>query len=119
MPTQPVMVANILNGKETNYGFQGDEYLEIRFTAPGARILVVDDITSNIDVVTGLLAPYKMNIDRAAGGIEAIELVKKYAYDMILMDHMMPGMDGIEACAVIRPWEKEKPEPSKETPVIA
>jgi signal transduction histidine kinase/CheY-like chemotaxis protein len=102
MPTQPVMVANILNGKETSVGFQDTEFLNIRFTAPEARILVVDDIASNINVVSGLLAPYKMTIDAAGGGLESIEMVKKQQYDLVLMDHMMPGMDGIEATAVIR-----------------
>ncbi|MDR1099048.1 MAG: response regulator, partial [Treponema sp.] len=108
MPTQPVMVANILNGKNTNVGFQDAEFLNIRFTAPEARILVVDDIASNIDVVSGLLAPYKMIIDKADSGFESIEKVKKHPYDMVLMDHMMPGMDGIEAAAAIRAWEESR-----------
>ncbi|MDR1059117.1 MAG: response regulator [Treponema sp.] len=108
MPTQPVMVANILNGKRTDFGFQDTEFLDIRFTAPEARILVVDDIASNIDVVSGLLAPYKMIIDRAGSGPESIEMVKKQRYDLVLMDHMMPGMDGIEAAAAIRKWEESR-----------
>jgi CheY-like chemotaxis protein len=112
MPTQPVMIANVLNGKESRLGFQNTDFQEIRFIAPEARILVVDDIASNIDVATGLLAPYKMAIDRASGGTEAIEMVKKHSYDMVLMDHMMPGMDGIEATALIRAWEKEQQNPA-------
>jgi signal transduction histidine kinase/DNA-binding response OmpR family regulator/HPt (histidine-containing phosphotransfer) domain-containing protein len=107
MPTQPVMVANILNGKNSNLGFQDTEFLNVRFTAPDARILVVDDIASNIDVVSGLLAPYKMTIDRADSGAESVEMVKRQRYDLVLMDHMMPGMDGIEATAAIRAWEAE------------
>ncbi|MDR0718332.1 MAG: response regulator, partial [Treponema sp.] len=102
MPTQPVMVANILNGKNTDFGFQNTEFIDIRFTAPKAHILVVDDIASNIDVVSGLLAPYKMVIDKAGSGPESIEMAKKRRYDLVLMDHMMPGMDGIEAAALIR-----------------
>jgi signal transduction histidine kinase/CheY-like chemotaxis protein len=117
MPTQPVMVADILNGKNTDFGFQDTEFLDIRFTAPEARILVVDDIASNIDVVSGLLAPYKMVIDKAGGGLESIEMVKKRRYDLVLMDHMMPGMDGIEAAAAIRAWEETEGE--KKVPVIA
>jgi CheY-like chemotaxis protein len=108
MPTQPIMAANILNGKNTNFGFQDAQFLDIRFTAPEARILVVDDIASNIDVVSGLLAPYKMIVDPAESGLESIEMVKKQRYDLVLMDHMMPGMDGIEAVAAIRKWEEEQ-----------
>ncbi|MDR2434219.1 MAG: response regulator [Treponema sp.] len=117
MPTQPVMVANILNGKNTDFGFQDTEFLDIQFTAPEARILVVDDIASNIDVVSGLLAPYKMIIDKAGGGAESIETAKKQRYDLILMDHMMPGMDGIEATALIRAWEESQGR--EKVPVIA
>jgi CheY-like chemotaxis protein len=117
MPTQPVMVANILNGKNTNFGFQDAEFLDIRFTAPEARILVVDDIASNIDVVRGLLAPYKMILDKAESGLESIGMVKKQRYDLVLMDHMMPGMDGIEAAAAIRAWEAAQNE--KNVPIIA
>jgi signal transduction histidine kinase/CheY-like chemotaxis protein len=124
MPTQPVMVANILNGRTSDFGFQDTEFLDIRFTAPGARILVVDDIASNIDVVSGLLAPYKMEIDKAGSGFESIEMVKKRRYDLVLMDHMMPGMDGIEATAAIRAWEEEQqrkqsPEFPRRIPIIA
>jgi CheY-like chemotaxis protein len=117
MPTQPVMVANILNGKETVFGFQDAEFQDIRFTAPSARILIVDDITSNLDVVSGLLAPYKMTVDRADSGAESIRMAKKRRYDLVLMDHMMPGMDGIEATALIRADEKERNE--KNVPIIA
>jgi CheY-like chemotaxis protein len=117
MPTQPVMVANILNGTSTNAGFQDTEFLDIRFTAPEARILVVDDIASNIDVVSGLLAPYKMTIDAAGGGLESIEMVKRHRYDLVLMDHMMPDMDGIEAAAAIRSWEAAREE--KNVPILA
>jgi signal transduction histidine kinase/CheY-like chemotaxis protein len=108
MPTQPTMVANILNGKNTGFGFQDTEFLDIRFTAPEARVLVVDDIASNIDVVSGLLAPYKIIVDKAETGSESVEMVKRQKYDLVLMDHMMPGMDGIEAAAAIRAWEAGK-----------
>jgi signal transduction histidine kinase/CheY-like chemotaxis protein len=117
MPTQPVMVANILNGQTTGLGFQDTEFLNIRFTAPEARILTVDDIVSNIDVVSGLLAPYKMIVDKADNGVTAIEMIKKESYDLVLMDHMMPGMDGIEATEAIRAWEAEQHK--KPVPIIA
>jgi signal transduction histidine kinase/response regulator of citrate/malate metabolism len=117
MPTQPIMVANILNGKSTNFGFQYTEFLNIRFTAPEAHILAVDDIASNIEVVSGLLAPYKMTIDKAYGGFQAVEMAKERHYDLILMDHMMPGMDGLEAAASIQAWKAARNE--KSVPIIA
>jgi signal transduction histidine kinase/CheY-like chemotaxis protein len=74
----------------------------IRFTAPGARILIVDDVATNLKVASGLLAPYGAQIDVCGGGGEALALVRAHSYDLVLMDHMMPGMDGIEATERIR-----------------
>jgi signal transduction histidine kinase/CheY-like chemotaxis protein len=124
MPLQPVAVANILNGQSDDKGYHETESPGIRFTAPDARILVVDDIEINLDVAEGLLSPYGMSIDRAMGGLEALRLVQKNRYDFVLMDHMMPGMDGIETTAAIRAWEESqrKEKPGKfpgETPIIA
>jgi CheY-like chemotaxis protein len=69
-------------------------------------------------VAEGLLAPYRMELHTCTGGLEAIELVKRYTYDIIFMDHMMPGMDGIETTALIREWEKSR-NAAKEIPIIA
>ena len=66
------------------------------FTAPEARILVVDDIKINITVIRGLLKKTGVQIDEALSGPESIEKVENNYYDLILMDHMMPQMDGIE-----------------------
>jgi signal transduction histidine kinase/HPt (histidine-containing phosphotransfer) domain-containing protein/AmiR/NasT family two-component response regulator len=74
----------------------------VQFTAPDARLMIVDDISSNLLVAEGLLAPYKMIVDCCTGGAEAIGLAQKNYYDLIFMDHLMPGMDGIEATAKIR-----------------
>jgi CheY-like chemotaxis protein len=67
---------------------------------------VVDDIGANLTVAEGLLSPYQMIIDCCKGGREAIELAEANTYDIIFMDHMMPGMDGIEAAAAIRAREQ-------------
>jgi signal transduction histidine kinase/FixJ family two-component response regulator/HPt (histidine-containing phosphotransfer) domain-containing protein len=107
MPLQPVAVANILNGQRSDTGYHGIETPGVRFIAPEARILIVDDIETNLNVAEGLLAPYKMRIDRASGGLEAVHLARENRYDLILMDHMMPGMDGIEAAETIRDWERD------------
>jgi signal transduction histidine kinase/CheY-like chemotaxis protein/HPt (histidine-containing phosphotransfer) domain-containing protein len=101
MPAHSISIANILNGVEELRGYSEDDS-SLRFTAPGARVLVVDDIKTNLDVAEGLLAPYAMQVDSCLTGEEAVELVQKNSYDLILMDHMMPGMDGIEAAKAIR-----------------
>ena len=69
---------------------------------PDAKILVVDDNRVNVAVAVGLLKPYKMHVDSALSGAEAIEMVKKKDYDIIFMDHMMPDMDGIDTTHAIR-----------------
>jgi CheY-like chemotaxis protein len=65
-------------------------------------VLVVDDIKTNLDVAEGLLAPYAMRVDSCLNGEEALKLVQENRYDLVLMDHMMPGMDGIETTRAIR-----------------
>ena len=69
-----------------------------------ARVLVVDDMQTNLDVASGLLRKYKMNVDCVLSGKEAIARIEaaKPAYDAVFMDHMMPEMDGIEATRHIR-----------------
>jgi signal transduction histidine kinase/DNA-binding response OmpR family regulator len=74
------------------------EYLSLG----GVNVLVVDDNTANLQVARGLLAPYGLSVDTAASGQEAIEKVHRNNYDMIFMDHMMPGMDGVETAATLR-----------------
>ena len=66
------------------------------------KVLVVDDSKVNILVATGLLKRYKMHIDTALSGMEAIEMVKENDYDIVFMDHMMPEMDGVETMLKIR-----------------
>ncbi|MCL2387264.1 MAG: ATP-binding protein [Defluviitaleaceae bacterium] len=70
---------------------------------PYGRVLVVDDVESNLFVAKGFLMPYKIAIDTAESGILAIEKVKAgEVYDIIFMDHMMPDMDGVETTKVLR-----------------
>ncbi|GHV39153.1 hypothetical protein AGMMS49546_10730 [Spirochaetia bacterium] len=96
----------------------------IKFTAPGARLLVVDDIATNLTVAAGLMAPYRAAVETCLSGAEAVELVKRQEYDIIFMDHMMPEMDGIETTALIREWESKQQENKagnlrKQIPIIA
>ncbi len=67
-----------------------------RFQAPAARILVVDDVKLNIDVLKGLLKNTRVRVDAAYSGIECLGLVQKNSYDLIFMDHVMPEMDGVQ-----------------------
>jgi signal transduction histidine kinase/CheY-like chemotaxis protein/HPt (histidine-containing phosphotransfer) domain-containing protein len=113
LPMQSLSIANILNGKADNKGYFDitADPNAVQFTFPGARILVVDDISTNLKVAEGLLAPYRATVEICMGGLEAIELVKhraseKLDYDLIFMDHMMPEVDGMEATAGIREWEE-------------
>ena len=72
------------------------------FTAPDARILAVDDNQSNLTIVKLFLKRNAIVPDLCSSGEKAIELCKKNEYDLILMDHMMPEPDGIEALHIIR-----------------
>ncbi|MDR2103533.1 MAG: response regulator [Treponema sp.] len=113
MPAYAIPVANVLNGITTNEG--GKKNL-VRFTAPGARILIVDDIMTNLKVAQGLLMPYQMQVDITESGAGALELIKEHFYDIIFMDHMMPVMDGIEVTGIIRKMEGEY---FRQVPIIA
>jgi len=75
------------------------------FTAPEARILLVDDNMINQEVAVALLEPFEMQIDVASNGKEALEKVQSVKYDMVFMDHFMPVMDGVEATKQIRALE--------------
>ena len=87
-----------------------------KFTAPNAKILVVDDTVMNLTVVKGLLKQTKIQIDTAESGFEALELVKKNLYDIIFLDHRMPKMDGVET---LQEMQKLADNLNSETPVIS
>ena len=86
------------------------------FYAPSARVLVVDDNPVNIKILRGLLLHYEIDADTAQSGEEAVEKAKNNTYDLILMDHMMPGMNGEEALLAIREIPDED---RSQVPVIA
>ena len=113
MPLYAINLANVLNGVGELLDVAASD-ISIRFTAPKAKVLVVDDINTNLMVAEGLMAPYCMCIDLCESGEEALELVKTTAYDIVFMDHMMPGMNGIEATLAIR----ELPE-CQNLPIVA
>ncbi len=86
------------------------------FTAPGTRIMVVDDTPMNIQVIVGLLKHAGMDIDVAGSGRECIEKFGKAHYDLVFLDYRMPQMDGIETLAELH---KAYPEKAGSTPIIS
>ena len=75
---------------------------ELSISAPDARVLITDDNEFNLRVASGLLSLVDIQADTADSGLMAIELIKKNDYDIVFMDHMMPGMDGVETIREIK-----------------
>ncbi|GHU05513.1 hypothetical protein FACS1894205_5620 [Alphaproteobacteria bacterium] len=116
-PVHSISIATMLNNEFVNASSDGRAWTH-RFIAPTARVLLVDDISTNLLVAEGLMLPYKIHVDTCQSGADAIEMVKKNRYDVVFMDHMMPEMDGIEATTRIRTLE-ERDEYFKKLPIIA
>jgi len=86
-----------------NYIIHGQKEQIERDPMPYGKVLIVDDIETNIYIAAGLLKPYKLQIEIAMSGQEAIDKIKEGGiYDVIFMDHMMPEMDGLETVKRIR-----------------
>jgi PAS domain S-box-containing protein len=114
-------------GKETAENLRTFRYTDRKKQAQGklvradlrdARVLVVDDFLTNLDVAAGMLRKYKMQVDCITNGQEAVDRIAagRPVYDAIFMDHMMPGMDGVEATQAIRAIGTEYAE---KIPIIA
>jgi len=87
---------------------EGREALRVdAYIAPEARILIVDDNKVNQQIITGLLRQHQLQIDAASSGMECLKLLEDNRYHLIFMDHMMPGMDGIEVLKAIRAKDEE------------
>ena len=92
------------------------EYEKQVLCAPKANILVVDDVEMNLKVVRGYLKQTKAKVDLAHSGAECLNMVSSKKYDLILLDHMMPEMDGIETLRFMKQSEENL---NDKTPVIA
>ncbi len=86
------------------------------FRAPDAQVLVVDDTKLNLTVAKGLLKQTQIAVDTAESGLETLELIQKKHYDVIFIDHRMPGMDGIETLHAMQALEASR---NKGVPCIA
>ncbi len=113
-PLSSLTIAMALNNEEIRIT-RDDRAAQFDYTAPDAKVLIVDDNEINLNIAEGLLEPLKMQITRALGGKEAIDLISTCKFDLILMDHMMPEIDGIETTRIIRRLHKEY----DEVPIIA
>ncbi len=83
-----------------------------KFIAPQAKILAVDDNRVNITVARGLLKRLKVQFDSAMSGQECLDKINRMHYDIILLDHMMPGMDGVDTLHQMQKMECFIQEPS-------
>ena len=93
-----------------------NQVVESLFTAPDASVLVVDDNRMNLNLMKALIKRTKMQIEIASSGMECLELTRRKKFDIILMDHMMPGMDGVETLKALR---AEANNGNKNTTVVA
>jgi PAS domain S-box-containing protein len=94
-------------GNISDYSERRTEEFHVTFTAPEASVLIVDDFPSNLLVARGALTPYQMKLFTCESGYEALKLVQEHQFDLVLMDHMMPDMDGVEATCAIRALPEE------------
>ena len=99
-------IVDVLNGTKENIAEDHD--FDKKADLSGLHVLVVDDEPMNLVVATGLFKEYNMLIDTAANGKDAVKFYDENDYDIVFMDHMMPGMDGVEAMKRIRSIEKDK-----------
>ena len=118
MPAYCVQVAEILGG-EAGFSHGGsDDAPTVKFIAPDAKILIVDDIRTNLIVARGLMLPYKMQVDICKSGKEALKAIESKDYDLVFMDHKMPEMDGVEVTERIREMGRNE-HYYKNVPIVA
>lgn len=115
-PFYSLSIGIALNGGQQIWNVGEEISKKGHFTAPAARVLIVDDNVMNLKVASGLLRPYQMQLFMAESGYQALEMLKKEEYDLIFMDHMMPDLDGVETTHQIRSLPGDY---YKKVPVVA
>ena len=106
-PIYALNLSLLLKNKELVNECDNAEASTLDFIAPSAEILIVDDHPVNLTVAEGLLEPLQMKVETAGGGLEAVDKISSHHYDLVLMDHMMPELDGVETTHIIRRFHKE------------
>ncbi len=110
------IAAGAPSGKlNVNYSTAEPAVYSHSFEAPEASVLVVDDLPVNLLVIVNLLKDTRIQTDTAGSGAECLEAASRKHYDLILMDHMMPEMDGVETYRRLR---SDANSPNCGTPVI-
>jgi Signal transduction histidine kinase len=112
---EPILVTELAKLLERKSGSAEDKNSIGTFALKNTKVLVVDDNEINLLVSGELLRTYKADVTSATSGLEAINFCEQTVFDLIFMDHMMPGMDGIETTTEIRKHDG----PNKNTPIIA
>ena len=103
-PYYTVSVANAFKGRKDVNRWTG----KVNFICPDFKVLIIDDLDINLKIALGLLSPYKMQITTCKSSIKALEIIKENDFDLILLDQMMPEMDGDELVKAIRTLKDQK-----------
>ncbi len=116
---KPFFVLSIVTALKNSLEEDSKTYIDVedhQLYAPDAHVLIIDDNQMNIRVVEGLMRTYGVQVSYALSGQEGIDMLASMKYDMIFLDHMMPGMDGIETFHHIR---RKHDLYYKEIPIVA
>ena len=115
-PIYELSLASVFNNETLIVDLMEEKMSSNSFIAPEARVLLVDDNIVNLQVAVGLMQPYKMQVLTVTSGQDAIKILKSKDFDLVLMDHMMPELDGVETTHLLR---SEVEEYYQKLPIIA
>ncbi|MBP5600323.1 MAG: response regulator [Lachnospiraceae bacterium] len=113
-PISSLNLADLIN-ETISYALR-KQIFDGKFSIPNAKVLVVDDNLVNLDVAAGILSRYKASVTTVASGEDAVSNVEYGKFDIIFLDYMMPGMDGIDTLKAIRNLDIEY---AKTVPIIS